>query len=137
MGRRAAATSTGPSLRLLGGRPPLRGGRVLAGPRLRGVWPARGALGNVSARRLVGRVHALARAVLHAAHAWKGHAGLHLAGARLPEVRGGRLRGMGRLRLRRVAPVVVAGRLGVLRPHGLVGLVVVARICLANVARGA
>jgi len=125
-------------LRLLRRRPPLRRGRVLLSrPGLRRVRPTRCALGHVAPGCLIRRVHTLTRAVLHPAHGRERHVGLDLPGAGLSEVRRGGLRRVWRLRLSRVAPVRVPRVLRVLRPHGLVGLIVVARGALADAARRA
>lgn len=98
---------------------------MLPGPGLRDLRSAGCALRHVLPRSLFVGVHALVAAILHAAHARVRHAGLELTSARLTKMRGRGLRLVRRLRLRRVAAIVVVRRLLlVLRPHGLVGLVV-------------
>lgn len=97
---------------------------MLARPGLRSRLRTRRGLRHVLTWRLIRAIHALAGAVLHAAHARELHAGLHLAGTSLAQVRGRRLRGMLCLRLRGVAAVAGLWSLGALRPHGLAWLLV-------------
>lgn len=104
---------------------------MLTRPALRYLRVSGRILWHVLSRCLLSRIH-VASAILHAAHPRKLHALLHLT-TRLAEMGCWRLRWMRRLRLCRIALIIMLRRLWLV-PH-LTRLVVVVGSALTNAAR--